>query len=97
MLTTETRCFIKFQNLGIAMRNAFNAMGDAIAAMAPAFRQFADHMGVLYERLQRIRVYQLLPTWLPYREQIADHWPKWWLPSSASMMRWIEEGGTDAN
>ena len=95
MLSTETRCFIKFQNFGIAVRNVVKAVGDAFAAMEPAFRQFANHVTALYEELRRIRFYQLLPAWLPCREQIAQRWPKWWLPSHHRRVRWIEGEADD--
>ena len=77
------------------MRNMGKAAMDAFAAMEPAFRQFADHVTALYEDLRRIRFYQQLPAWLPCREQIAQRWPQRWLPSHASMMRWIEGESDD--
>jgi len=76
------------------MERLAGVIGDHVA---PAFRQFADQCLVAYEKIQRARLYDALPAWLPYRAQIAQRWPKRWLPSSASVLEWMNgesEGNT---
>ena len=94
MTSSATRMYIGWQNVGIAMERMCAAIGDVLA---PVFRQFADQCVSLYEKLQRACLYDALPAWLPYRAQIAQRWPKRWLPSSASVIRWMkgESDGMD--
>jgi len=92
MTSSSTKRLIRWQNFGIATRNTMRAIGENVA---PAWRTFSEKLEEAFEALQRCRLYYALPTWLPYRAQIAQRWPKRWLPSSASVIRWMK-GESDA-
>ena len=94
MTSSATRDHIRMQNVLIAFRNMSLVIGECVV---PAWRQLKDRITAVYEELQRAGVYHALPTWLPWRREIARRWPQRWLPSSASMMQWMkgETNGVD--
>ena len=92
MTSDSTRMYIHRRNFGIAMRRMAGAIGDCAV---PAWQAFSGKLIIAYEALQRVCLYGALPAWLPYRAQIAQRWPKRWLPSSASVIR-LMKGESDA-
>jgi len=92
-MSIDLRLYIRWRNFGIAMRNTALAIGDNVV---PDYQAFAEKLQRAYETLQRIRLYHALPAWLPYRAQIAQRWPKRWLPSSTSVLEWMN-GESDAD